>query len=237
MRAPARRLLPDRVETVLFDAGGVLLDLDYGYLLGLIEQRGLATCGDDLCRAEALARVEIHRRVRQGAKVSGAWRAYFELVLSGVGVAAEHHAPIIDALWDTHRRVGLWTAAIDGAVAVVDRLRRAGLRVGVVSNAEGQVARDLDRAGFAGRFDTVVDSCLVGVEKPDPRIFHIALERMGIPASSTVFVGDLPAVDVEGARAAGIAPILLDRHDLHANVDVPRARAIGEVPSLVGVAG
>jgi putative hydrolase of the HAD superfamily len=235
MAASSRADLPSRVETVLFDAGGVLLDLDYAFLRELIEERGLAAEAEALSRAEALARAEIHRRVQQGARVSGAWRAYFELVLQGVGVGAAHHAPIIDTLWDTHRRIGLWTRAIDGALAVVDRLREAGLRVGVVSNAEGQVARDLDRAGFVGRFETVVDSCLVGVEKPDPRIFRIALDRMRIEAESTVFVGDLPSVDVEGARAAGIPAILIDRHDLYADLDVPRARAIDEVPALVGL--
>jgi len=235
MAGDMRRLLPARVETVLFDAGGVLLDLDYGFLQRQIELRGVCVENGDLSRAEAMARAEIHRRVREGRRVSEGWRAYFHFVLDRVGVASAHHESIIDALWETHRRVGLWTTAIDGAVRVVDRIRHAGLKVGVVSNAEGQVARDLDRAGFEGRFDTVVDSHLVGVEKPDPRIFHIALERMGSDADSVVFVGDVPAVDVEGARAAGIPAILLDRHDLYPDADVPRVRAITDVPAVLDV--
>jgi HAD superfamily hydrolase (TIGR01509 family) len=106
-----------------------------------------------------------------------------------------------------------------------------GFRLGVVSNAEGRVERDLESAGFAGLLDTVVDSHLVGVEKPDPRIFGIALERLGASAATAVFLGDVPSIDVAGARAAGIAPLLLDRHDLYAEIDAPRLRSLEELPS------
>jgi putative hydrolase of the HAD superfamily len=123
--------------------------------------------------------------------------------------------------------------AIEGALDAVREVRGRGYRVGVVSNAEGQVARDLDNAGFEGVFETVVDSHLVGVEKPDPRIFAIALERMRVAPEATVFVGDLPAVDIDGARAAGMAAILLDRHGLYPDHDAPRIESLGALPSLL----
>ena len=90
--------------------------------------------------------------------------------------------------------------------------------------------RDLDGAGFSGLFETVVDSHLVGVEKPDPAIFRIALERMNAPPEPAVFLGDVPAVDVVGARAAGLTAVLRDRHDLYATIDAPRLRSISELP-------
>ena len=140
----------------------------------------------------------------------------------------------IDALWETHQRSGLWTRAIDGAPQTLRALRQAGFRLGVVSNAEGRVARDLDNAGYGALFETVVDSHLVGVEKPDPAIFRIALERMGIDPRATLFLGDVPAVDVAGAKAAGLRPVLLDRHDLYPDLDVPRLRSITELPAYLG---
>jgi putative hydrolase of the HAD superfamily len=172
--------------------------------------------------------------VGRGGTVAGAWREYFQFLLARVGVGVEHHEPIIDSLWDAHRRVGLWTVAVDGARTVVAELKRRGYRLGVVSNAEGQVARDLDRAGFAGLFETVVDSFLVGVAKPDPAIFAMALGRLGLSAERTVFVGDVPSVDVAGARSAGLAAILLDRHDLYPMAPVPRMRSVRELPDLLG---
>jgi putative hydrolase of the HAD superfamily len=71
------------------------------------------------------------------------------------------------------------------------------------------------------------------VEKPDPQIFRIALERMDARAESAVFVGDVPSVDVVGARAAGLIPILLDRHDVYADVQERRLRSIRDLPALL----
>lgn len=220
---------PAKIETVLLDAGGVLLDLDYDYLRRLLDARGFEVSRDELAVLEARARVEIERRVREGGRVGEAWRDYFRSILGRAAVPPDHHEAIVDSLWEAHHRVGLWTVAIPGAVETVRGLRRRGYRVGVVSNAEGRVETDLESAGFDGLLETVVDSHHVGVEKPDPGIFAIALERLGARAESTIFVGDVPAVDLDGARAAGIFPLLLDRHDLYASVDAPRLRRIHDL--------
>ena len=222
--------MPGHVKAVLLDAGGVLLDLDYAFLARILRARRVDASLEDLARAESLARTAIDRRVREGGRVGEAWRDYFRVLLAQVGTRAVEIEGIIDLLWEAHQRSGLWTAAIDGAVATVSSLREAGYRLGVVSNAEGRVARDLDNAGYASLFETVVDSYLVGVEKPDPAIFRIAMERMGLSPETTLFLGDVPAVDVAGARAAGLTPLLLDRHDLYVDVDVPRLRSITELP-------
>jgi putative hydrolase of the HAD superfamily len=225
--------LPDPVEAVLLDAGGVLIDLDYRYLQRLIEPVHREVPEAELSQAESLARKEINRSVGDDGEVAHRWREYFHIILGHVGVCGDRHAAIIDSLWEAHQRVGLWTVAAEGALAAVGELRRRGYRLGVVSNAEGTVARNLDDAGFAGLFDTVVDSHLVGVMKPDPAIFRIALERMSLEAGKVVFVGDMPEIDVKGARAAGIAPILIDRHDMHTDVATPRIRSLGQLPDLL----
>ena len=226
VRVPER---PAKVETVLLDAGGVLLDLDYDYLRRLLAARGCVVSKDELAVLEARARVEIEHRVRDGGRVGEAWRDYFRSILGRAHVPVDHHESIVDSLWEAHHRVGLWTVAIPGAVETVRGLRRRGYRVGVVSNAEGRVETDLASAGFEGLLETVVDSHHVGIEKPDPGIFAIALERLGSRAESTIFVGDVPAVDLDGARAAGIFPLLLDRHDLYPKVDAPRLRRIHDL--------
>jgi putative hydrolase of the HAD superfamily len=56
------------------------------------------------------------------------------------------------------------------------------------------------------------------------------MERMSISPDTAVYLGDVPAVDVAGARAAGLTPVLLDRHDLYVSTDVPRLRSIAELP-------
>jgi putative hydrolase of the HAD superfamily len=221
---------PERVETVLLDAGGVLLDLDYRYLARLLEARDRGVDVDDLARAESLARTEMQARITEGERPSELWRDYFSIILAKVGTPLEDHEPIIETLWEAHQRIGLWTAPIPGAVETVKTLKEQGFRLAVVSNAEGQVERDLTLAGFDGLFETVVDSHKVGVEKPDPEIFRIALERLDTQPEGAVYLGDVPAVDVVGARAAGIAAVLLDRHDLYPDVDAPRLQSIEEFP-------
>jgi len=226
---------PERLEAVLFDAGGVLVDLDYGYLRRLVEPVQGDMPLERLSEAEAQARKQINNSVRKGGRIGDSWRDYFHIILGRIGVPGDNHVALIDSLWEAHQRVGLWTVAIPGSPAVVAKLKRRGLRVGVVSNAEGTVARNLDDAGYKGTFETVVDSHLVGVEKPDPSIFDIALKRMSLHADRTVYVGDLPQVDVVGARAAGIAAVLLDRHGLYADFDAPRIGSLGELPGLLGL--
>ena len=225
--------IPGNVEAILLDAGGVLLDLDYGYLRRLIEAKHPALGDQDLPRAEAMARREINRTVLAGARISESWRDYFRILLGVVEVPADSYESIIDSLWSAHCQVGLWTAVAEGALEAVAALKQMGFRLGVVSNAEGQIERDLTGAGFVGVFETVIDSHVVGVEKPDPAIFEIALERMKLDRKTTIFVGDLPSVDVEGARAAGLRAVLLDRHDVYTDVDVPRLRSLAELPALL----
>ena len=127
---------PERIETVLLDAGGVLLDLDYAYLRRLVEARQVEVDEQQLARLEAMARLEIHRQVSKGGRVSDAWRDYFHIILNQVGLPSDSRGAIIDALWEAHQRVGLWTIPIDGGPRTVAELKRRGYRLGVVSNAE-----------------------------------------------------------------------------------------------------
>jgi putative hydrolase of the HAD superfamily len=222
--------LTGRFDTILLDAGGVLLDLDYAQLAAMLMERGCSSTPAELSRFEALARVEIEHKVRKGGRTGDAWRGYFFTILGEAGLDPKEHASLVDELWALHHRQGLWVDPIPGAVEAVRSLREQGYRIGVVSNAEGRVEQDLDAAGYQGLFETVVDSHCVGVEKPDPAIFAIALDRMGAEPSGALFAGDVPAVDVVGARRAGIAPVLVDRHDLFLDVDAPRISSLADLP-------
>jgi putative hydrolase of the HAD superfamily len=79
----------------------------------------------------------------------------------------------------------------------------------VVSNSDGRVEEALVAAGLRDCFDVVLDSALVGVEKPDPAIFRAALAALGVAPDEALYVGDLYDVDVVGARAAGMEAVLL----------------------------
>jgi putative hydrolase of the HAD superfamily len=87
----------------------------------------------------------------------------------------------------------------------------------------------MERLGLASCFDCVLDSSDLGVEKPDPRLFEIALERSHASRDTTIHVGDLYHVDVLGARAAGLRSVLLDTANLYPDADCPRIRSLDEL--------
>ena len=107
----------------------------------------------------------------------------------------------------------LWRSVMPGVREALAHMRDLGLRLVVVSNSDGTVARSLEEAGLLACMAAVVDSALAGFEKPDPRIFEAALERSGADRARTIHVGDLYHADVLGARGAGLPAVLLDPYD------------------------
>lgn len=100
--------------------------------------------------------------------------------------------------------------AFGDAAPALTRLREAGMRIVCVSNWDYELDRVLERVGLAGCFDGVVTSATAGARKPDPAIFATALRLAGCAAAEAVHVGD-EAADVDGARAAGIDALRIDR--------------------------
>lgn len=81
--------------------------------------------------------------------------------------------------------------------------------------------------------DAILDSSVVNVAKPDPRIFEIALDRLGVQANRAIHVGDTPAADCTGALSAGITPVLIDPYNDHPDFNGLRVKPLTEVAHLV----
>src|SRR4051794_29588060 len=101
--------------------------------------------------------------------------------------------------------------AFPDAAAALAELRGLGMRLVCVSNWDFSLPDVLDRCGLGAGLDGVVTSAAVGASKPDPRIFQAAFELAGCESGEAIHVGDTRAEDVDGARAAGIAVLLIDR--------------------------
>lgn len=112
-------------------------------------------------------------------------------------------------------------------------LRQRGLRLAIVSNWDASLQSHCDELGLTPLFDAIVGSQAVGYEKPNPRIFEIALERMQAAPEHVVHIGDIYVSDVVGARRAGITPILLDRFALQPDADCLRLRTLNELLPLL----
>ncbi len=218
---------------VLLDAGGTLVGLDHDRLRFLTARVGLEPDDARLEAAEARARRWADAAVRRQLGFRGLWDGYFARLLADVGVPESMLAEFTGRLWSMHRERGLWNRPIEGALEAIERLAAAGKRLAVVSNAEGQIEEDLASTGFGRFLETVVDSAVVGLSKPDPRIFELALARLEAFPEQAVHVGDVPSYDVAGARAAGIEPVLIDPLGLHDDAGCMTIRSIRELPVLL----
>lgn len=219
------------LETVFLDAGGVLIYPNWWRVSDALAVQGVTVSPEALITADPVAR----RALDDSGVIGGTTDAsrgwvYFDLVLAHAGIArSEATGAALADLHKYHTASNLWEYIPPYVVPALERLRDRGLRLVVVSNANGTLLKHMDRLDLTRRFDCVLDSADEGVEKPDPRFFEIALSRSGARKESTIHVGDLYHVDVVGARNAGLRGVLLDEADLRPDADCPRVRTLDEL--------
>ena len=226
------------VSAILLDAGGVLVFPQPDLLRPPLQALGMSPDVAALERAHYQAML-----VQDVATVPPApgtwWREYLVGYFAGCGVAEDQCRELAAEV--AGATVGeTWTHVGTGAMAGLRALAALGLPMGVVSNSDGTVQAALSRLGVCYAPDkagimagstadstagstagsmagvpvgVVVDSAVVGVAKPDPAIFGIALDALGVTRRETVLhVGDSLRYDVAGALAAGLEPVHLDPH-------------------------
>jgi putative hydrolase of the HAD superfamily len=219
-------------RTVFLDAGGVIVFPNWQRVSDRLAARGVDVAAARLAAADPYARHQLDSPAmiaRDPTDQARGW-TYFNLVLEHAGVPlSEHTDAALEDLRRYHWQTNLWELIPEDVPAALAALK-ARFRLVVVSNANGTLHAAFDRLGLSPLVDLVLDSALEGVEKPDPRLFRIALDRSGADPLTTIHVGDLYHIDVVGARAAGLDAILVDSADLYPDADCPR------YPSLAAVA-
>jgi HAD superfamily hydrolase (TIGR01549 family) len=222
-------------RAILFDAGNTLVWLDHPYIATLLAEHGIHTTVDELLAAEHEAKLVLDERVRAGkaGDDTSRGRLLFAEMFRRVGVTDEQFPPLARRLWARHAESHLWKNVREHTAEALEELRRRGYRLGVISNADGRVEALLDSVGLAAPFEFIIDSHAVGMEKPDPRIFRLGAERMGLDPSDVAYVGDIYEIDVRGARAAGMRPILIDPLWRFDDADCERIRAIPDLLELM----
>jgi putative hydrolase of the HAD superfamily len=213
------------VSAILLDAGGVLIFPSADLMLPPLNARGMSPDVAALERAHYRAMLAQDLAASPPARDTW-WREYLLSYLDACGAAEDGRealaAEITGAITGPH-----WTHVGTGVMDGLRALAALGIPLGVVSNSDGTVQAELCRLGVcyapdgqqpppAGvRVGVVVDSAVAGVAKPDPAIFRIALDALGVPADGTVLhVGDSLRYDVAGALAAGLRPVHMDPHGI-----------------------
>jgi len=231
------------LEAVLLDAGGTLVRIDFEWISEM-----LGALGHEVDMA-TVRRAEIEGRRRYDASTGVVLRAgephpalgsrgdiaaYFGGMLEAAGVPGALLGPAEAAIHARQTSMsGLWARPMEGAATTIAELRRRGLRVGVVSNSDGRADAHLVHAGVRDGIEFVIDSQLVGVEKPDSGIFRIALARAGVAPDHALYVGDIRSVDEAGARAAGIHPVIIDPYGDYVPEGASRIPSIADLPEWI----
>jgi putative hydrolase of the HAD superfamily len=165
------------LRAVFLDAGNTLVGLDYDTIARRISAESRVVDVPAVRAAEARARVRLDPLLaaRRSTETADVFARYVRYVLEELGIAwGEGSERLVQDLRAVNPPFGLWSVCLPEAPRALETLRRLGLRLAVVSNSNGTVGRLLEALGLAGWLDAVVDSGVVGFEKPDPRIFRHA---------------------------------------------------------------
>jgi FMN phosphatase YigB (HAD superfamily) len=219
---------------VLFDAGHTLLEPDYPALTAQIRARGHRIGEAAVIEAERRARARLEREhAARGTRERRGQGRYLRYLLDGLGIGGEdEHRALTEWRRGFNPPVGLCWRADPQAAGALERVRATGLVAGVISNSNGSARLALERAGLVALLDFVIDSTLVGVAKPDPRVFQLGLRAAGVAPHHAVYVGDSYFVDVLGARRAGMGAVLFDPGGVWEERDCPAAAGLGEALDL-----
>ncbi len=225
------------VDAVLLDVGGVFHLPAHHRVAAALARVDTETDPAVLDRAhyEGVAALD---SFRDGD--TSVWHAYNRAFAHVAGVPHHRLDDATAELLAEFGRGGAWVRIIPGSADALRALADLGLALAVVSNADGTVEAQLAADGICQVGDgpgvpvgAVLDSGAVGVSKPDPAIFRLALDRLGVEPERAIHVGDTPAADVDGARAAGVRPVLIDPFDLHPDADCTRVTSLAALAELL----
>jgi FMN phosphatase YigB (HAD superfamily) len=223
---------------VLLDVGGVFFVPEHDRILGAFARAGLNPAIEDLDRAhyEGARAFPMHEVLDWPS----AWRCYLDAYITTCAVPDELREDVHEHIDSEFADAALWLRELPGARDGLRALADTGVRLGIISNADGLIGQRLTNAGILQvgpgvgvQMECIIDSGAVGVMKPDPRIFHLALDAMGIEPADAWYVGDMPGIDVVGARKAGLTPVLMDPYALHLDADYDRVASLEELAQRI----
>jgi putative hydrolase of the HAD superfamily len=227
-------------QAIIFDVNGTLLG--YEDPLGF-EKRFAQACQDlgDPVTVDQVRQVfprlmeewtgvgaQGFRRVSSGEQFRRTMAGWYQRMLEALGVQGDLGQKA-DALYERFVVREGFMPLFSDVKDTLEHLRSRGIRLGVLSNAPPHLEDTLKQHGIHGYFDFFVVSSLVGLEKPEPAIFRLAIAEARCPREHILYVGDNPDVDVRGAQAVGLTAILIDRHGRWPQADCVTIRSLSEL--------
>ena len=234
------------IRAIFFDAGNTLLYPRLDERARDLTEAGFPARVEDFHAAERTAKekldVWLWPQIRQGNVPRTIdhyyWGDYLTALMGQVGAPESEHARLIHLMIEGFRNIRTWSVVMPETPGFLASLKEQGYFLGVISNSVGTIEDQLQHVGMRSYFQAVFDSAIVGVEKPHPEIFQMALASAKVGADEAVFVGDTNATDMGGAQLAGLYGVLIDRIDAYPHAEGPRIKLLpelGEVLEKLGV--
>lgn len=230
------------IRAVFFDAGETLLYPHPSFVeifAGVCAAAGHAVTADQVRSvrerlAPHLLDVAEESGVEQGPSLSPEdsrrfWTFLYRRFLEELGV---DHPNLIERLYATFSTTSTYRL-FDDALPALRAIQQQDLIIGLISNFDSWLTEMLVELQVGHLFDVTVISGVEGVEKPDPAIYRLALERGGVAAEESVHVGDSPSMDAAPALEAGMQPVLLDREGRYPSAPWPTIPSLMELPAIL----
>lgn len=199
-------------KAVLFDLGGTLIktvEVAEVYR-AILKAHGVEASLNEIAKAHGESEKESDFYDEMVRWKEGFWVRWNSRVLEKIGIEdnREYLARKIDELWWDYAQVEVYPDVID----TLTRLKSGNVKVGVITNAfEKDYQQILQKLALTQYFDVVIGVDACNRAKPDPAIFLHAVHKLGVRPEEVIFVGDSIKRDYEGARRAGLKPLLIDR--------------------------
>lgn len=231
------------IEIVFFDAGGTILDPHPSFaelFARVAEENGVSVAAQDVRDVqeriaphlvELLEEAGLDHGPTLSLEASRAfWTFTYRRFLEELGIPSETLAAQLYERFSDPSSYRLY----DDVLPTLERLRKDGYRLGLISNFDGWLETMLVEMEVGDIFEVAVISGVEGVEKPDPAIYRLALERADVQADRAVHVGDSPIMDIQPSNETGMRAVLIDRAGRYADrTDTVRIETLEELPEVV----
>lgn len=232
-------------RAIFLDAGYTLLFPQVEKLAQDLEASGFPARVEQFHQAERAGKKKLDEvlwpQIRQGRIPRTTnhvfWEHYLTALMDQLRPSPESRKEVVDRVIGGFRDIHTWSKVLPDTIPTLQKLKAAGYYLAVISNSDGTVEGELQRAGLHEYLEFVIDSSVVGVEKPHPEIFEMALKRAGVKPNEAIYVGDTHPIDIGGAELAGIRGILIDRVGAYPDAECARITSISQLGGLGELAG
>ncbi len=233
--------MAEAIRAIFFDAGNTLIFPRIEELAQELTAQGCPATVEDFRAADRQGKAKLDEilwpLLRQGRLPRTVdhvyWNEYLRALMEEVHVPEAKRDDVTNRLGARFREVSFWSSVFRETPVFLDLLRARVYYLVVISNSSGRIEEQLGNVGLARRFDTILDSAVVGIEKPHPGIFRLALERAGVRAAEAIFVGDTYATDIGGAQLAGLRGVLFDLIGAYPDADCRRISSLQELDQVL----